>query len=83
MFCPLGVTVGGTDVSIGGDETPPGDFARICFVGVVNGLHPLGGNGVSMGDDDKHPGDFTAMALFNFKLALVFHKLSSSLFPGI
>lgn len=74
MSCPLGVTVGETDVSIGDDETPPGDFAMICFVGVVNGFYPLGGNDVSMGDDDKHPGDFTAMPLFNFKLAPTVHQ---------
>lgn len=81
MSCPLGVTVGETDVSIGDDETPPGDCAMICFVGVVNGFYPLGGNDVSMGDDDKHPGDFTAMPLFNFKLAPCFPQAVIISFP--
>lgn len=51
-MCPLG----GNDVSIGDDDKCPGDFARICFLGVIGGLWHLGDD-VSIGDDDMHLGD--------------------------
>lgn len=46
-MCPLG----GNDVSIGDDDKRPGDFARICFLGIIDGLWHLGGDDVSIGDD--------------------------------
>lgn len=49
-------TLGGNDVSIGDDDKRPGDFARICFLAVIDGLWHLG-DGVSIGDDDMPLGD--------------------------
>lgn len=51
-LCPLG----GNDVSIGDDDKRPGDFARICFLAVIDGLWHLGDD-VSIGDDDMPLGD--------------------------
>lgn len=49
-------TLGGIDVSIGDDDKRPGNFARICFLAVIDGLWHLG-DGVSIGDDDMPLGD--------------------------
>lgn len=48
---------GGNDVLIGDDDKRFGDFVRICFLAVIDGLWYFGDD-VLIGGDDMFFGDF-------------------------